>query len=156
MTKKGADKGSASELKLIEPDDAKQQRLSRLFSDLGFAPQESKKPGTLIWRRTYVGEATTKIASVVAVVKMDALSGLVPEKIESFSVTIQTAIPGSREDVNAKAPTFCKEHLLKLLAIFDPVPHENLLEKETCSKCGKSSTEYTTAQEQTLCLDCLE
>lgn len=131
---------------------SKEDELTNYMSSLGFRAKEPRSKDTLEYFRTYT-TAVGNNARVVAVIEKDSV-GLEPSHSAYFTATVQIYVPGISAEARSKAPAFCREDILRILAFFDDKSDRNEAELIECGLCGMTSAEFQLFERQKVCLDC--
>lgn len=131
---------------------SKEEMLNRYMAGLGFQPKAARAQDTLEFFRSFV-DPTGKIGRVVAVIKRDEV-GLEPKEVDYFAVTVQTHLRATDEEIQTRAPAFCKADLLRVLAHFDVKRERREANVIECAFCGILVAEYEECQGKYACHDC--
>lgn len=126
--------------------------LAHYMASLGFQPKASRSGDSLEFCKTY-SDPAGKVARVVSVVKKDAV-GLEPEGAQYFTVTVQIHITADEDTIQAKAPSFCRPDLLRILAHFDALSPRTEAEVTECALCGAPIAEFVERDGEATCFDC--
>ncbi len=129
------------------------QEFLHFMAATGFVPREARTKGTLEFHKTY-SDPSGRVGRATAVVRKD-ITGLVPESIEYFPVTVQTHVGPTETEVLTKAPSFCKHDLLHIVNFFAPKTDRRDATTEECELCGIITADFAKRKDGALvCLDC--
>lgn len=134
-----------------EDEISKADALAGYMAGLGFHPKTARAKDTLEYAKIY-SDPSGRISRTVIVVKKDEL-GLEPQALDYAAVTIQLHIPATDADVQ-KAPGFCRQDILRVLAYFDSPSDRSETEVVECGLCGMRVAEFTMRHDEKICLDC--
>jgi len=143
----------------LEPDEtveelfSREEELSHYLASLGFRTKDSRDPSSLEYAKTY-SDPSGRVGRVVTVVKKDEV-GLEPKTVDYFTVTVQIHVRATEAEVNAKAPAFCRQDLLRILAHFDVPSERHEAETVECFFCGTDTADFIERESQRICPDCV-
>ena len=131
---------------------SREELLGHYMASLGFRPKEPRAKDTLEYCKTY-SDPSGRIGRVVMVIKKDEV-GLEPKEPEYATITVQTHVNAEDRDVRAKAPPFCKQDILRVLAHFDEKNNRHEVDTTECELCGTIGAEFMEHEGIRMCLDC--
>lgn len=136
----------------VEEELSKEELLAAYMASLGYRPKTPRGKDTLEYFRTY-SDPLGRVGRAVVVIKKDEM-GLEPKAPDYVTVTVQFSIQATDAEIRQKAPTFCKQDLLRILAHYDTQSDRNETEVVECKACGMRTAEFILKGEDKLCLDC--
>jgi hypothetical protein len=145
---------AADEALSIEDTIPKEEVLAHYMASLGFRPKTPRATDTLEFFKTY-SDPSGRVGRVVTVIKKDEV-GLDPESVDYFTVTVQFHIPAVDAEAKVKAPPFCRQDILRILAHFDAANDRHEADVVECALCGMSCAEYQPRGDDKVCLDCAQ
>jgi hypothetical protein len=136
----------------LEEEISKEEALAHYMASLGFRPKTARAKDTLEYFKTY-SDSSGRIGRVVAVIKRDEM-GLDPQSLEYITMTVQIHISATESEIRSKAPTFCRQDALRILAHFDEPSDRQEADVVECALCGMNVAEWIPKGEEKVCLDC--
>lgn len=130
----------------------KTDELTRYMAALGFRPKEPISSDTLEFSKLYT-DPNGRTARAVAVIEKDIV-GLEPKAPAYFTLTIQTSVRATEEDVKTRAFAFCREDLLRILAHYAEPEDRAEAEVFPCQNCGMISADFVVGEGVKMCHAC--
>lgn len=131
---------------------SKEEELSHYMASLGFRAKDARSPSNLEYAKTY-SDPSGRVGRTVAVIQKDEV-GIEPAKVDYFTLTVQIHVRANEAEVMAKAPTFCRQDLLRILTHFDTFDGRHEVETVECSSCGSDTADFVERAGERLCPDC--
>jgi hypothetical protein len=131
---------------------SREEAFSHFMGSLNFRPKEAKAKGTLEFVKMY-SDPSGRVSRVIAVVKKDDV-GLEPQGLDYVTITIQETVRATEEDIQRKAPAFCRSDILHILSQFGDTSFHRDTPKGNCASCGVILAEFVQHEAKPVCLDC--
>lgn len=131
---------------------SKEDQLTHYMASLGWRPKTPRAKDTLEYFRTY-SDPNGRNGRAVVVVQKDSV-GLEPKSLAYFTATIQVYVPALDTEARLKAPPFCREDILRIMAYFDTKDDRHEAEVIECALCGANVAEFSEVAGEKICLDC--
>lgn len=115
-------------------------KVLKVLASLGFEKRDPRVRNTLEYSKLYP-DKEGRAARVTLVISTDKETGLTPTGLLHVLCTMQRSVKPTPHEVSAKAPEWCREHLLTVLECFEDKETETHPTTYTCEVCGKTTPE---------------